>query len=599
MRPDVARRPRDAARRSIGPALLVFLTLAGAVAASMPSITQASTAMTASCGNANLRADPSTSNPPVATIPSGTQVAVEGSVTGGSWSTTCPSGPLAGSAWYQISQVNGQSVATLYGVSFVYGATGLFQPAAAPTPTPTPVPTPDPLATPTPTPTPDPFASPSPTPDPFATPTPTPTPSPTPFLPVTEGIDISHWQNVIDWTQVATAGKRFAFMKASEGTTLADPTYSTNRAQARAVGLYVGAYHFARPDSTPGDALAEADYFLAMSQLEAGDLVPVLDLEDTGGLSPAELQAWVQAYLGRIYERTGAHGMIYASPTFWQNAMGDTTWFATNGYGMVWVAHWTSGPAPIVPAANWGGLGWTFWQYTSSGSVPGIGPRVDLDRFNGLDLTPLLLTAGVIEPSGPSLDLTPSSTAITWGDTVVIKAGFGAIGAGRPLDLETSADGATWQTVATLAADGQGNASFSYRPATNLYYRAVYEGAADMPAVTSPTARVVVRQIALLRPTTNGATKVVGRGRKVTFTTTVRPARADLPPAKVTLAIYRLVGHRWTRLTTRSVYIDAAGRASYAWTFSTSGEWYVRSIANPTAANANSAWSPVERYSVR
>jgi GH25 family lysozyme M1 (1,4-beta-N-acetylmuramidase) len=416
---------------------------------------------------------------------------------------------------------------------------------------------------------------------------------------VTEGIDVSHWQNTIDWTQVAAAGKRFAFMKASEGTTLADPTYAANRSQARAVGLYVGAYHFARPDRTPGDAAAEADYFLAMSQLEAGDLVPVLDLEDSGGLAPAELQAWVQAYLGRIYERTGAHGMIYASPTFWKNAMGDTTWFATNGYGMVWVAHWTSGPEPAVPAQNWGGSGWTFWQYTSGGSVPGISGRVDLDRFNGLDLTPLLLTSGVIQQAGPTLNVTPSASVITWGDTVIMKASFGPLGAGRSFDLQASGDGAAWQTIATVTADGEGNASFSYRPATNFFYRGSFGGAPDLPAVASSSARVVVRQIALLRPTANGAIKVITRGHKVTFTTTVRPSRPELTPARVTLAIYRRVDGRWTPFTTRNVYVNAAGQASYTWTFTARGEWYVRSIANPTVANANSAWSPVERYSVR
>ncbi len=596
MRPDVARRSRRAASSPFGSALLVALVVIGAVSLAAPRDALATTTMAAACDGVNLRTGPDTSYTKVTTVNSGTQVIVETMVTGGSWTVTCASGTVTDNTWYQISQVNGQVVSPV-----VYGATGLFQAVATPTPTPTP----DPLATPTPTPTPDPFATPTPTPDPFATPTPTPdpfaspTPTPTPSLPVTEGIDVSHWQNTIDWTQVAAAGKRFAFIKASEGTTLADETYSTNRSQAKAVGLYVGAYHFGRPDRTPGDAVAEADYFLAMSQLEAGDLVPVLDLEDAGGLSPVELQEWVKGYLGRIYERTGAHGMIYASPTFWKNAMGDTTWFATNGYGVVWVAHWTSGPAPTVPAQNWGGSGWTVWQYTSSGSVPGISGRVDLDRFNGLDLTPLVLTSGVIAPAGPSLDVTPSSAVITWGDTVVLKASFGMLGAGRSFDLQAAADGVSWQTIATVTADAEGNASFSYRPATNLYYRGVFAGAPDLAAVTSPTSRVVVRQIALLRPTANGVTKVISRGHKVTFTTTVRPSRADLAPARVTLAVYRRVTGSWTPFTTRSVYINAAGQASYTWTFTARGEWYVRSIANPTIANANSAWSPVERYSVR
>ena len=48
-------------------------------------------------------------------------------------------------------------------------------------------------------------------------------------------------------------------------------------------------------------------------------------------------------------------------------------------------------PAPLVPGANWAGKGWTFWQYTSSGSVPGIAGRVDLDRYNGKDFTKVII----------------------------------------------------------------------------------------------------------------------------------------------------------------------------------------------------------------
>src|SRR5688572_13662578 len=97
--------------------------------------------------------------------------------------------------------------------------------------------------------------------------------------PTTDGIDISHWQNEIDWTRVAGAGKRFAFMKASEDHDYVDPTYGLNRARAKAAGLRVGAYHFAQPSKTSGDALAEADHFLDTAVIDSGDLPPVLDLE--------------------------------------------------------------------------------------------------------------------------------------------------------------------------------------------------------------------------------------------------------------------------------------------------------------------------------
>jgi lysozyme len=62
-----------------------------------------------------------------------------------------------------------------------------------------------------------------------------------------------------------------------------------------------------------------------------------------------------------------------------------------NGYDILWVAHWTTGVAPIVPGANWGGDGWTFWQYTSDGVVPGITGRVDLNRYHSKDFKPVLI----------------------------------------------------------------------------------------------------------------------------------------------------------------------------------------------------------------
>jgi GH25 family lysozyme M1 (1,4-beta-N-acetylmuramidase) len=207
----------------------------------------------------------------------------------------------------------------------------------------------------------------------------------------TEGIDISHWQGDIDWTQVRAAGKAFAFMKASEDIDFVDTTYGLNRARAKAAGFVIGAYHFAQPDPSLGDAVAEADHFLDTAGIADGDLPPVLDLERTGGLTSTALRTWVTTYLERIRERTGVRGVIYTSPTFWANNMASTDWFATNGYRVVWVAHWTAAPAPTVPASDWAGFGWTFWQYTSDGAVAGITGRVDLDRFDGADFSAVLI----------------------------------------------------------------------------------------------------------------------------------------------------------------------------------------------------------------
>lgn len=204
---------------------------------------------------------------------------------------------------------------------------------------------------------------------------------------VLEGIDVSRWQNTIDWPMVASAGKAFAIIKATEGTSYVDPTYLTNQAGAKAAGMWTGAYHFARPDAGANDALLEAAHFASKVNLGAGDLRPALDLEASGGLSVAALQTWVATFLEEVRVKTGVRAMIYTSPAFWKKYMGDSSALADAGYAVLWVAHWGVS-APTIPASNWGGHSWTFWQYSNCGTVPGISGCVDLDRFNGTDLAP-------------------------------------------------------------------------------------------------------------------------------------------------------------------------------------------------------------------
>ena len=112
---------------------------------------------------------------------------------------------------------------------------------------------------------------------------------------------------------------------------------------------------------------------------------------------------------------------------------------------------------------------------------------------------------------------------------------------------------------------------------------------------------LLVTQPAFAQATRDGRLliTVVDQSNAVLPGATVTATGSENATAKVTLAIYRRVGGTWSLFTTRDAYVNAIGVASYTWTFSARGEWYVRSIANPTTFNANSVWSPVERYSVR
>jgi GH25 family lysozyme M1 (1,4-beta-N-acetylmuramidase) len=203
------------------------------------------------------------------------------------------------------------------------------------------------------------------------------------------GIDVSKWQGDVDWGEVASTPVRFVIMRATIGNTatearFVDPKYEEYLAGATANGLVVGAYHRANVGTAVNDARNEANFFVNNAQIAAGDVLPVLDIEQTHGLSVAAMQDWVREWVQRVLALTGVKPMIYTSPNFWATSMGGTPWFADHGYPL-WIAHWGVS-APSVPAGNWGGHGWTFWQWTSTGHVAGIVGNVDRDRFNGSSL---------------------------------------------------------------------------------------------------------------------------------------------------------------------------------------------------------------------
>ena len=125
-------RPRLPAAALIG-AILTALLLSGLTT----TIAAGATTMTPKCDYVNVRSGPSTTYAKKATLRLGAKVTVVATVSGGSYGTTCGSW-VSGSSWYRISAVNGKSASSLYGVTYVYGASKLFKAVITPTPTPSP-----------------------------------------------------------------------------------------------------------------------------------------------------------------------------------------------------------------------------------------------------------------------------------------------------------------------------------------------------------------------------------------------------------------------------------------------------------------------------
>src|SRR5262249_12711557 len=164
-----------------------------------------------------------------------------------------------------------------------------------------------------------------------------------------------------------------AFCKATEGTTFTDSSFSSNWSAMKNVGLIRGAYNFGRPGTDP---VAQANHYLSVVNPVSGDLQMMLDMEVTDGKSPSQVRAWIVAYINRIKAVTGRPGIIYTGFYFWRDSAGN----GSNLDCPLFLAAYVSNPSNYVPAA-W--PFYTFWQYTSSGTCPGVSGNVDRDAFNG------------------------------------------------------------------------------------------------------------------------------------------------------------------------------------------------------------------------
>jgi lysozyme len=207
---------------------------------------------------------------------------------------------------------------------------------------------------------------------------------------VTKGVDVSYYNGKIDWAKVKAAGNDFAFIRISDGTGFHDPQFAANWSGAQAAGVIRGIYQFFRPNQ---DIAAQADMVVAAAGTPGpGDLPPVIDVEATGNLSPASVAAKVRSWVDRVKAGTGVDPIVYTGKYFWRDQVGGPTSFARNP---LWIAQYTTLCPDLTPPWDT----WAFWQYSESGSVPGMSGAVDLDRFNG-SLDELRALAGGGMPGG-------------------------------------------------------------------------------------------------------------------------------------------------------------------------------------------------------
>ena len=198
------------------------------------------------------------------------------------------------------------------------------------------------------------------------------------------GIDVSYYQGTIDWEQVKEAGFEFAFLRigyrgyGEAGVLVEDEAFRKNLAGAQTAGLDVGVYFYAQAVSDE-EAEEEARFVLELLGDTELELPVVYDPEyvlDSDGEKIEE--ARTSALEG---EQVTQNTLLFCeameeagyAAAFYSNLLSESEVFDMTALAgiSVWYADYSE--TPQTPYA------FTFWQYSESGTVPGIEGAVDLN----------------------------------------------------------------------------------------------------------------------------------------------------------------------------------------------------------------------------
>lgn len=219
-----------------------------------------------------------------------------------------------------------------------------------------------------------------------------------------QGIDVSGWQETIDYSQVSASGIEIVYMKSSQGDNFVDPYFNQNYTNAKANGLKVGFYHYLTATSVE-DAINQANFFVSTTSGKNPDCLLAMDFESFDGLSIDEINAIGLAFMQTVERLSNKRAVIYSDTSNATSVFGGEL---TN-YPL-WVAQY--GESQPTPNGNWDT--WVGWQYTDEGEIPGISTYVDQDQYtDGILLDD---TSPIPNPGGS----TPPTEETT---TIIIQCG--------------------------------------------------------------------------------------------------------------------------------------------------------------------------------
>lgn len=183
------------------------------------------------------------------------------------------------------------------------------------------------------------------------------------------GIDISHWNGIVDWKYVAESGIRFAMLKCMNKSNRIEINFENNYQECLENNIYVGVYIYVMA-TTKEKAKAAIEALLAILKNRKIRYGVWLDVEDKVLADLKELPELIEIMLDKLY-RAGYTAGVYCNLS-WYNK-----YFKGKKY-LFWIARYPVKDNGEVHPALDPGIG-VCWQYSSKGKVPGIVGNVDMD----------------------------------------------------------------------------------------------------------------------------------------------------------------------------------------------------------------------------
>lgn len=185
------------------------------------------------------------------------------------------------------------------------------------------------------------------------------------------GVDVSSYQQNVDFKKLAAQGVEFAYIKSTEGASHVDTSFAEKWLAASEAGMPSGAYHYF---SYNVSGVAQAENFIqTVGELGEGRLMPAVDMELTTEevYSPPEKSDVVKglkAFLAVVEEEYGVKPLIYAQKDYYDKYLADDfadypRW-VRNVFYPVWID---------------AGDDWLVWQYDDRGTLEGYSGEKYID----------------------------------------------------------------------------------------------------------------------------------------------------------------------------------------------------------------------------